>query len=107
MARAKLAGTPEDLRLHFHCPGCDEAHLPRVGGVGSWTWNGRLDLPTLQPSVLVTSHVDKDDWTKKKEGRCHSHVTDGRIQFLTDCTHAMAGQTVDLPELRVMLEVET
>jgi hypothetical protein len=23
-------------------------------------------------------------------------VTDGRIQFLGDCTHALAGQTVDL-----------
>jgi hypothetical protein len=29
---------------------------------------------------------------------CHSFVTDGRIQFLTDCTHAFAGRTVDLPE---------
>jgi hypothetical protein len=29
---------------------------------------------------------------------CHSFVTDGRIQFLGDCTHALAGQTVDLPE---------
>ncbi len=28
---------------------------------------------------------------------CHSFLTDGRIQFLDDCTHAMAGQTVDLP----------
>jgi hypothetical protein len=25
-------------------------------------------------------------------------VTDGRIQFLGDCTHALAGQTVDLPD---------
>jgi len=30
---------------------------------------------------------------------CHSYVTDGRIQFLADCTHALAGLTVDLPEL--------
>ena len=29
---------------------------------------------------------------------CHSFVTDGRIQFLGDCTHSLAGQTVDLPE---------
>jgi len=29
---------------------------------------------------------------------CHSFVTDGRIQFLTDCTHALAGQTVDIPD---------
>jgi hypothetical protein len=24
----------------------------------------------------------------------------GRIQFLGDCTHALAGQTVDLPEIQ-------
>ena len=30
---------------------------------------------------------------------CHSFVTDGRIQFLADCTHPLAGQTVDLPEV--------
>jgi hypothetical protein len=29
---------------------------------------------------------------------CHSFVTDGRIQFLNDCTHPLAGQTVDIPE---------
>jgi hypothetical protein len=28
---------------------------------------------------------------------CHSFVTDGRIQFLGDCTHALANQTFDLP----------
>ena len=28
--------------------------------------------------------------------RCHSFVTDGKIRFLNDCTHEMAGETVDL-----------
>lgn len=28
---------------------------------------------------------------------CHSFVTDGCIQYLGDCTHRLAGQTVDLP----------
>ena len=27
---------------------------------------------------------------------CHSFVTDGKIQFLGDCTHELAGQTVEL-----------
>ncbi|MHC8396108.1 hypothetical protein ACYZT8_21075 [Pseudomonas sp. LB3P93] len=29
---------------------------------------------------------------------CHSFVIDGCIQFLGDCTHELASQTVDLPE---------
>ena len=33
------------------------------------------------------------------EVRCHSFVTDGRIQFLSDSTHVLAGQTVDLPPI--------
>jgi len=33
------------------------------------------------------------------EYRCHSFVRDGRIEFLSDCTHALKGQTVDLPDL--------
>jgi len=39
---------------------------------------------------------DPIDWTCQV---CHSFVTDGRIQFLGDCTHNLAGQTVDLPEI--------
>ena len=30
--------------------------------------------------------------------RCHSFVRSGRIEFLSDSTHALAGQTVDLPD---------
>ena len=33
-----------------------------------------------------------------KDDVCHSFVTDGRIQFLGDCTHKLAGQTVNIPE---------
>jgi hypothetical protein len=31
-------------------------------------------------------------------GICHSFIKDGMIQFLDDCTHALAGQTVPLGE---------
>lgn len=73
----------------FHCPACDEVHAVRTGPNG-WQWNGDRDKPTLTPSVLVTGRGDPNY-------RCHSFVTDGRIQFLDDCSHALAGQTVDLP----------
>jgi hypothetical protein len=29
---------------------------------------------------------------------CHSFVTEGRIEFLSDSTHELAGQTVPIPE---------
>lgn len=111
MARARNA---TQNRLHFWCPGCDEAHGIRYASGGGdapvWEWNGNLDLPTISPSILVRGN----QWPKSKFPEyyknnhssvptggmtvCHSFVTDGRIQFLGDCTHALAGQTVDLPE---------
>ena len=108
-----------DNGLMFWCPGCNSAHRIQHGaGSGPrWSWNGNAERPTFSPSVLVTSghHVrgyngegcwcdfnaecisKGEDPASFTCGICHSFVTDGRIQFLSDCTHALAGQTVDLP----------
>lgn len=97
-------------RVAFHCPGCDCAHVVN-SAPGGWTFNGDFERPTLSPSVLVTTghYIDvKHCWCKFNEehpeapsgftcSRCHSFVRDGRIQFLADSTHALAGKTVDLP----------
>ena len=76
--------------LVFHCPRCGHGHAVTVNGEknscgATWKWNGSLDKPTFTPSLNIV-------------GYCHSIVTDGKIQFLADCTHALAGQTVDLPD---------
>lgn len=76
-------------RLNFHCPGCDDLHAVSEG----WTWNGSLTAPTFSPSVLVRYYNGTD-----VEQVCHSHVVDGKMQFLNDCTHAQAGQTVEIPD---------
>ena len=54
-----------------------------------WKWNGSMEKPTLYPSI----NFNADD----ASNRCHSFVTDGKIQFLPDCHHALKGQTVNLP----------
>jgi len=97
----------------FWCPGCGMPHQVGVGaGDGPrWGYNGDPDRPTFAPSVLVTSHelrppvtpdnlaeFGRNPWPQEKvQIVCHSFVTAGQIQFLGDCTHALAGQTVDLP----------
>ncbi len=76
----------------FHCPGCGCSHPFEVeapGGSG-WTWNGSLEKPTFSPSLLCNG-----PWLER---RCHSFVVDGRIQFLGDSYHELAGQKVDLPD---------
>jgi hypothetical protein len=79
--------------LVFHCPGCEYSHpfeIEATDGSGGWIWNGSMDAPTFSPSLLIHGGGSSP--------RCHSFVTDGRIQFLSDCTHKLAGQTVEIPE---------
>ncbi|WP_223630229.1 DUF6527 family protein [Pseudomonas atacamensis] len=110
--------------LFFKCPGCDMVHGVSTGsGPGPrWGYNGNPDAPTFTPSILARTtgapggrsvmSADEEleyDAIYASGGReavfasrfgkvCHSFVTDGRIQFLGDCTHGLAGQTVNLSD---------
>lgn len=95
--------------LMFWCPGCDSAHGIPVDGSRGWTWDGSLESPTVSPSILVRmtlygpdrlsfNRYDGDYPCESAQGVCHSFVKNGRIEFLGDCTHSLAGQTVDLPD---------
>jgi len=79
---------------YFDCPGCKCSH-----GVWTtesndrnavWRWNNDVNKPTVSPSLRVSFGNGKI---------CHSFIKDGKIQFLNDCTHHLAGQTVELPEI--------
>jgi hypothetical protein len=82
----------------FHCPGCHYGHNVLVNGPNmetgaGWQWNGSLTAPTFMPSLLVRGNEFGGT-----SPRCHSFVRDGKIDFLNDCTHELAGKTVDLPD---------
>jgi hypothetical protein len=88
---AKLEVRPQSwgVRYIFHCPGCGCDHMfdcRADGNRPSWTFDGDLERPTFSPSLFYPDRV------------CHSFVRDGRIEFLADCTHSLAGRTVELPE---------
>lgn len=83
----------EEQWIAFHCPGCEHGHSIPVSGPRAWNWNGNVDEPTLTPSILVNAGSGNPT-----APICHSYVTNGRIQFLADCTHALANKIVDLPE---------
>jgi hypothetical protein len=86
-------------RLSFWCKGCGEAHNVTVAGAGPvWGWNGSLDSPTMSPSLLVTYNGDDAGIDGAPPAVCHSFVREGRIEYLGDCTHTLAGRTTDLPE---------
>lgn len=105
---AKLSSKLRDWSWHgakgllFFCPGCGCAHNVKVAGENSWGWNQSIEAPTFTPSVLVTYDAKPEASEEFKEWRtarvCHSFVTDGMIQFLGDCTHHLAGQTIPLAD---------
>ncbi len=94
---------------YFYCPGCDQHHrvqvkaptrpdgAPQPGPV--WDFDGDEERPTFAPSILSTCEYKGGEHGPPKKTVCHSFVRGGRIEFLGDCTHALAGRTVDLPVL--------
>ena len=65
-----------------------------------WTFNGDRERPTFRASMLVEGALrHAGDGTPGVYGRCHSYVTDGRMEFLADCTHEWKGQTLDMRDL--------
>ena len=102
-------GDKEYDMLWLWCPGCNEYHAVKVNIPNGWGWNGSQEAPTITPSILVrgTKWISDEEAERILHGEhiepiptvCHSFVADGRLQFLSDSTHVLAGQTVDLPEV--------
>jgi len=90
-------------RYYLFCPGCHaQLKVDHPDNPKAWEnaalhcfstnvhgFNGDMDRPTLTPSLLC----------KGQASVCHSFVRDGRIEFLSDCTHPLANQTVDLSDV--------
>jgi hypothetical protein len=87
--------SPRPGHIMFQCDACGYPHGIPVDGSRGWTWNGDGDKPTVTPSLLCT--MEYGDKTREKRV-CHTFIVNGQWQYLGDCTHAMAGQTVDIPD---------
>jgi hypothetical protein len=106
----------EGGRFMYWCQGCEEPHMVGPG----WQFDGNVERPTFSPSVLVTCGHYAPGWTadggcwctynaalvaKGEEAsdfkceRCHTFIRGGIVDFLGDCTHALAGQRLELPDL--------
>jgi len=88
----QYSDTPEHYL--FECPGCGYSHVFDA----RWKFNGNFEKPTFTPSLLCNQHATADDIARGIH-RCHTFVTDGKIQFLSDCSHHLAGQTVELSDV--------
>jgi hypothetical protein len=86
----------DERNLLFHCPGCQKTHYVRIAGPGpSWEWNGDMDVPTFNPSLIYNSQSMDSESANR---RCHSYIREGSIEFLSDSQHGMARQHVPLPD---------
>jgi hypothetical protein len=73
----------------MYCPGCENLHA--FGE--SWGFNKDFDdKPDVQGSLLTHP-------TRVRNITCHLFIRHGKIQYLTDSTHSLAGTTIDLPEI--------
>lgn len=95
-----LDGERRYTQHRYWCSGCNALHAiglapaAREAGRPGWDFSGTLECPTYAPSQLTT-------WGKRDGGKhvCHTFIRAGQAEFLGDCTHALAGQTVPLPPL--------
>jgi hypothetical protein len=104
-------------QLMYWCQGCEQPHSISFAP-GHWEWSGDLEKPTFSPSVLVrgghyaesfkpgdacwctyNAEAPPAERTRFKCGRCHTFIRNGMVEFLSDCTHQFAGQTLPLPDL--------
>ncbi len=91
-----------DLTLHEHwCPGCNAMHQIAVETAfrngARWTRDGNAAAPTFSPSVNHTLRFAPNSGRAAQVG--HYFIRSGRIEFCGDSSHALAGQTVDLPDI--------
>lgn len=81
--------------LAFHCPGCNHYHAFQVerGSTNPdgpiWDWNQDMEKPTFHPSLMVN---------RGAANQCHFVVKEGKISYLNDSYHELAGRVVNMQE---------
>ena len=61
-------------------------------------WNGDRDTPTFCPSICWSTVKSDGNWCLNKYVN-HLFIERGKIIYCKDCTHEMAGQTVDMLDI--------
>lgn len=83
-------------RPYHWCPACLRLH-PLPSDTGRWTFDGDFEKPTFTPSF-------RHSFGRDGNRTCHYILTAGVLNFCSDCTHSLAGQSVPLPPIPVDAE---
>lgn len=111
MAKVKPVGDANGrIGYSFWCPACNYHHIyyvERAHSNGSiWTFNGDFKNPSFTPSLLIRTGIHADpnwegpgddiprsEWIKPGwSDICHLYVTNGVINYCSDCTHEYNGK---------------
>lgn len=98
MAKVKIETYGDTTYCIYKCPCQKQVLWIPITGPKAWKFSGSPDLPSLQPSLLTT-WKGRDEQGQIIEHICHSFLKDGKVIFLNDCNHNLAGQTVELPDI--------
>ena len=88
--RVLEASDKDPFNLAFHCPACKCSHA----------LNTRKHLQPYWDIIVVGGKVSVSPSLLVRSGNgntiCHLYIRDGVIDYLSDCTHKMAGKSVPL-----------
>lgn len=91
--------------LAHWCPACESMHAFALDGKNSngaqWTWDGNVENPSFEPSMLITINAQSHPHHLVGEPTevCHYFLRNGVIEYLGDCTHGLKGQRIVMPPL--------
>lgn len=83
----------EDGMMRYYCPGCNRCHTIPIAPDGTeepWDFNDNLEKPTVLPAIVI----EDGDGTKV----CQHFITDGKISYLENSKHALAGHVVEMKD---------
>jgi hypothetical protein len=85
-----VRGSKGKMYYMFFCPACNHCHVID----DTWAISDMPDSPTVRPSVLV--NTKNSPYYESRLPTCHLFIMDGKLQYLSDCTHAFSGKTVSM-----------
>ena len=104
IAQSQKHGYGQKVLAHY-CPACETMHgfayiTPQKNGA-IWTFDGDFEQPTFTPSMHIKAGPWPEDCREKgnEYDVCHYFLTNGVINYLTDCTHKYAGQQILLTDV--------
>lgn len=91
---SKLLYHDNDISVSFYCPACKKPHTIN----NTWDIKDANDIVTISPSIL---YHGTSELFPEKNIICHSFIRNSKIEYLNDCTHNLAGKTVELPPMPI------